>query len=227
MQSGMDVRQAVAVLDLTLGGVHSELGDDPFNWLAVPQPVTPKPLAVVAVGGEITPPARVARPLDVPAALVREAAPAPVRMPVPEVAGEVWSQGEAGGVVLVVQGGMPDTRCVTLAKAMLAAVGLKDCEPAFVGYSGKIDGKALTDAMRALAPKQVLIMGQGPLGVLVGKNLGVEGWHASTAKVLEGWDGPVGVTYPLELLLKQPLFKRLAWQHLLAWGDDETVKETA
>ncbi|RZK99112.1 MAG: hypothetical protein EOP36_20255 [Rubrivivax sp.] len=81
--------------------------------------------------------------------------------------------------------------------------------------------------MRALAPQQVLVMGQGPLGVLLGKNLGVEGWHAGASKTVDGWEGAIGVTYPLELLLKQPLFKRLAWQHLLAWGDDETVKEIA
>jgi hypothetical protein len=41
---------------------------------------------------------------------------------------------------------------------------------------------------------------------------------------IAGWDGvlagvAIGVTYPLDLLAKQPLFKRLAWQHLLAWGE--------
>ncbi|RYG61024.1 MAG: hypothetical protein EON60_05050 [Alphaproteobacteria bacterium] len=231
MPVGMDVRQAVALLDLSLSGVHAEMGEMLHDWLSVPKPVAPKPMGMVDVGtpAAAQPPARTPVALTVPDAAPANLPAAPAR-PVarePEVAGKVWSDGEAGGVVLVVQGGMPDARCQTLAQAMLAAAGLKDMAPAWVGYSGKVDSKALMEAMRALAPQQVLVMGQGPLGVLLGKNLGVEGWHAAATKTLDGWEGPVGVTYPLDLLLKQPLFKRLAWQHLLAWGDDETVREIA
>lgn len=36
-------------------------------------------------------------------------------------------------------------------------------------------------------------------------------------KLLNNFDGPVGVTYPLELLLKNPLYKKRTWQHLLKW----------
>jgi hypothetical protein len=135
-----------------------------------------------------------------------------------EVAAEVWSDGAKDGVVLVVQGGMPDARCVVLAEAMLAAVGLKELALGWVGFSGKVERDVLMAEMRGMAPRQVLVLGQAPLGALLGKNLGVEGWHASDSKLVDGWDGAVGVTYPLELLMKQPLFKRLAWQHLLAWG---------
>lgn len=69
-----------------------------------------------------------------------------------------------------------------------------------------------------MAGTRVLVLGQGPLSVLLGKNLGVEGWHAAGGGVVAGLEGMVaGVTYPPDLLLKQALFKRLAWQHLLAW----------
>ena len=217
----MDVRQAVAVLDLALGGVHAELGENVFDWMGAPKPVAPKPMGLVEVGrGQAEAP----KTLE-PQPVMPVEKPKPVRAPVVEDAGKVWREGEAGGVVLVVQGGMPDARCVSLAKAMLMAVGLKDVEPAWVGYSGKVASAEVMDAMRALNPQQVLVLGQAPLGALLGRNLGVEGWHAAASKVVDGWDGAVGVTYPLELLIKQPLFKRLAWQHLLAWGDDETVRE--
>ncbi|HEX2859795.1 MAG TPA: hypothetical protein VHP58_06340 [Alphaproteobacteria bacterium] len=36
-------------------------------------------------------------------------------------------------------------------------------------------------------------------------------------KLLASFDGPVGVTYPLELLLKNALYKKRTWQHLLKW----------
>lgn len=218
----MSVRQAMAVLDLTLGGVHAELGDTPFDWTSTPKPVAPKAMAVVTMSEpqERHLEAPRTRGLDMTAPQPVAAAPKPVRAPVVEEPGKLWSEGEAGGTVLVVQGGPPDARCVTLAKAMLAAVGLKDMEPAWVGYTGKIANQEMFEALRALSPQNVLVLGQAPLGVLLGRNLGVEGWHAADSKVIEGWDGRVGVTYPLELLVKQPLFKRLAWQHLLAWGDD-------
>lgn len=70
-------------------------------------------------------------------------------------------------------------------------------------------------ALAGMAPARVLVLGQNPLAALLGRKLGVEGWQASPAVVLEGV--PTGVTYPPALLLAQPLFKRLAWQHLLAW----------
>ena len=230
MHSGMDVRQAVAVLDLALGGVHAELGSEVFDWTGAPKPVVPKPMAVVTLqepGSQVTrdQDVPVVRALDIRAPEPVMAAPKPVRAPVVEESGKVWSEGEAGGVVLVVQGGMPDAKCQMLAKAMLAAAGVQDVAVAWVGFSGKVAGKEIMDAMRGLAPQHVLVLGQAPLGALLGRNLGVEGWHAADSKIVEGWDGRVGVTYPLELLVKQPLFKRLAWQHLLAWGDDVTVKE--
>ncbi len=216
-----DIRQAMAVLDLTLGGVHAELGDAPFDWFGTPKPVVPKAMAVVTVDAPPVPDAPVMpRALDIHAPKPAAAEARPVRAPVIEEAGKVWSEGEAGGVVMVVQGGMPDAKCQSLAQAMLAATGLKDVAVAWVGYSGKVAATEMIDAMRALAPLHVLVLGQAPLGALLGRNLGVEGWHAGDAKTIDGWAGRAGVSYPLELLVKQPLFKRLAWQHLLAWGDD-------
>lgn len=208
--------RATAVLDLSLGGVHAELGDDVFNWFEVPAAAAVKvaPAVVAAQASVVKAPA-----LDVALPSVREAAEAPVRQSVPQAVetAEVWVDGEAGGVLLLVQGAMPDARCQTLARAMLAAVGLQDAALGWVGYSGKVSVADLLAAVRGREPRHVLVLGQAPLGALLGRNLGVEGWHASDSQVIDGWDGVVGVTYPLDLLLKQSLFKRLAWQHLLAW----------
>jgi hypothetical protein len=222
--------QAVAVMDLALSGVYAEFSDDIFNWYEVPAAAPVKaaaapapvdaPMPVVSEG-----PVRMAPPLEVSLPPVREAAPVRA-MPAPvEEKAEVWSGGEAGGVVLVVQGAMPDSRCVQLARAMLAAVGLDALALGWVGFSGKPTADELKAAMRGLAPAQVLVLGQAPLGALVGRNLGVEGWHAAAEKHFDGWDGVVGVTYPLDLLMKQSLFKRLAWQHLLAWQDAMTMNQ--
>lgn len=213
------------MLDLALGGVHAEMGEIPFGWFDAPMAVA----ATAPVTSSVTMPREVVasetlRPVTLP--VQREAivaVPAARPSPAAEIAGEVWTEGEADGVLLVTQT-PPDARCAALANAMLLAVGVKDMAVAWVGYSGKVDAKAMLEAMRRYAPKQVLVLGQAPLGVLLGRNLGVEGWHASGNKDIAGWEGaPVGVTYPLELLLKQPLFKRLAWQHLLAWGEDNSL----
>jgi hypothetical protein len=210
-----------------------------FAWFETPKPVAPRSGTVVTqVAAEVLP-----KPLSrgesvVASALLPQAKPLSdivVKMPakvmpqVVEEPGKVWVEGEPEGVVLVVQGQMPDSRCVTLAKAMMAAVGLQDMAIGWVGYSGKVDAAMLVDAVRTRSPQQVMVLGQAPLGVLLGRNLGVEGWHAAETPVIAGWDGAladvaVGVTYPLDLLIKQPLFKRLAWQHLLAWGEGRGAK---
>ncbi|PZP39790.1 MAG: hypothetical protein DI585_03075 [Pseudomonas fluorescens] len=213
----------MAVFDLALGGVKVELDDHTFDWLSATQPVRKVPVAEVAPVeevGEVVPLRPLPPPLTADSMLTSEMRP-PVKpkMVAPEIPAEIWSEGEEGGVVLVVQGGMPDDRCVALAHAMLAAVGLGDSPVAWVGFAGKPSKDEMFAAIQAKAANQVLVLGQIPLGVLVGRNLGVEGWHAAASQTLEGWDGAVGVTYPLDLLLKQPLFKRLAWHHLLAWGE--------
>jgi hypothetical protein len=232
LSSGMDIQQAVAMLDLAMSGVHSELGTELYDWIGAPKPNMPKPMAVVdapvAEAPNIPEPPKVEASENIaPALNVLQDAVHKTPIKKLEIPGTVWSEGEPSGVLLVVQGEMPDERCVTLARAMLAAIGLRDAELSWVGYVGRVEAEALLQPMQQLQPEHVLIMGQGPLGVLLGKNLGVEGWHASSSKTISGWDGVVGVTYPLDLLVKQPLFKRLAWQHLLALGDDITVKEGA
>jgi hypothetical protein len=214
------VPQAVAVLDLVLAGVHAEMGEIPFDWFAASAPVK---VAVPAVKENVPAVAPLMGRAEVKVSL-----PEVIKVtvvPVIEIPGEVWVEGEAGGVVLVMQGDRPDDRLQALAKAMMAAVGLGTTAIGWVGYTGKVEGKVLREAMMGHNGQQVLLLGQAPLGVLMGKNLGVEGWHAAGGSALPEWDGgPVGVTYPLDLLIKQPLFKRLAWQHLLAWG--ETKIET-
>lgn len=225
IQHTRSVQQAMAVLDLVLGGVKAEMADTAFDWLAVPEKKVAAPVVVVNEGvlREI--------PVVLPKASASDALRAPtvepkkIATPKAEAPGEVWVEGAAGGVVLVVQGGMPGSGAQALAKAMLAAVGLQEIALAWVGYTGGITTNALLTAMRAQTPQQVLVLGQAPLGVLLGRNLGVEGWHAAGGGAIAGWtEAPVGVTYPLELLMKQPLFKRLAWQHLRSWGETKTIK---
>jgi hypothetical protein len=222
------VPQAIAVLDLALAGVSAELGDTPFDWLgsakATPKEAVAAPVPVeapVLKGVEVdTTPKPVFAPLLPDSPLSAQAKPVRKALPaVAEIPARVWREAEGADVVMVVQGEMPDERCQQLARAMLAAVGLKDKVLGFVGYEGKVAADVLRAEVVSAGGAEVLVMGQGPLGVLLGRNLGVEGWHAAGGADTLGLETAVGVTYPLELLLKQPLFKRLAWQHMLAWGD--------
>ncbi len=240
----------MAVFDLALGGVKVELADSVFDWLAAPVSGSQRGGSQVAkVAAEVRPAERVVERsagVEVDAApvvqrvfepLTAQSAPSSslvkpeakrVVIPAVEIAGEVWTHGEAGGVVLLVQGGEPSEQAQKLALAMLAAAGLQQSAVAWVGYTHSVKAPQLLDAVKGFKPEQVLVLGQGPLGVLLGRNLGVEGWHAARGQAITGWDGELagvvpGVTYPLELLLKQPLFKRLAWQHLLAWGETSTT----
>ena len=112
---------------------------------------------------------------------------------------------------------------MTLLKRMLAAVGHKETPVGFavLGVGMEIVQPAMQGALKqtieALNPREILVLGQVPLGTLVGQALGVEGWQAAPRELIAGFDGAVGVTYPPELLLARPLVKRLAWQHLQRW----------
>jgi hypothetical protein len=195
----MDVQRAAVLLDLALAGVHAELGEQALGvagWDARQMP----PQVVIAADA----------PKPVPVAVKME----PV---VEEAAGEVWIDGATGGVVLVVQGGR-NVETDGLIGAMMAAAGCEGLPLAWVGAMGKVGGPELVEKIKAQQPQRVLVLGQGALGLLTGKNTGVEGWQAAGGPELTGLEGmAVGVTYPPEMLLRQPLFKRLAWQHLLAW----------
>lgn len=226
------VPQAIALLDLALAGVTSELSDSPFDWLASaknsPKPAVETPVEArpASVGVEVEEaPKPIYAPLLPDSPLSSQAKPVRKAPPVmAEIPARVWREADGADVVMVVQGEMPDARCQQLAKAMLAAVGLKDKVLGFVGYEGKVAADMLRAEVATAGAGHVLVMGQGPLGVLLGRNLGVEGWHAAGGADRLGLEAAVGVTYPLDLLLKQPLFKRLAWQHLLAWGDSANSK---
>lgn len=211
------VPQAAAVLDLALSGVTAEMAETPFTWKAAAQVPQPSSVASVEVAVRpASPPPLLATAKKAGSEVVVVAKPQRL---VEDTPGEVWREGDvAADVVLVVQGAMPDARCQALALAMLAAVGLKGASLGWVGYEGAVKADALRNAIGNGPERHVLVMGQGPLGVLLGRNLGVEGWHAASGADSLEIEGAVGVTYPLDLLLKQSLFKRLAWQHLLAWG---------
>ncbi len=213
--------QAVAIMDLAMAGVRVEMDEAPFDWLG-------RPAAAAAAAAVAAPVAEEAKRVFPPLSLERKEAVtarvvAPMLVPVgvADVPGQVWTYATeaaaAANVLLVVEGAQPDARSQQLAKALLAAAGLPDAVPGWVGYEGRVTADALRAEVIAAKAAPILVMGQGPLGLLLGRSLGVEGWHAAGGDDTLGLEGAVGVTYPLELLLKQPLFKRLAWQHVRAW----------
>lgn len=207
-----EIQQAMLWLDLHAAGVHAEMCEVKFDWFGAPQPVaTPKvPVELPEVGAVVAPlMPRVEK-------IQKDEAPRVVAAPVAVKPGKVWHEGEPGGVVVVLEGEAPlQGRARELLIRMLASVGISDEELAWVGFSGGIAASEMSGAVQALAAKRVLVLGQNPLGALLGKKLGVEGWQAAPCEV--PGCAAVGVTYPPALLLAQPLFKRLAWQHLLAW----------
>jgi hypothetical protein len=200
--------QWAVLADMCLAGLAFDVEDGPAVWQVSP----PEPQALPSV------PARQA--LAQPLALARElpANPEPPLAPV----WQVWQAGDPGGVcVLLAAEQPPQAEALALLKNILKAVGLQDLPLGFVGLSGAsgaVKGgaaAALIGQTGALQPLHTLVLGQDAVAALVGKSLGVEGWHA--APLTLGLPGCVGVTYTLEMLLKNPLFKRLAWQHLQRW----------
>jgi hypothetical protein len=204
-QIGQNARLAALVFDMHSAGVGFELGEELFNW------------------GQERNEARGTRN-EAPATRVEALVPRVEKQEqegveakvLASAAGRVWRTGEAGGLVVVVQAeGVLEGAALALLERMLAAVGFDGMVRGWVGVSGKVELTALVAEIEAMQPVRTLLLGQGVLSILAGRNLGVEGWQAGGG-VLSGCVG-VGVTYPPELLLMQPLFKRLAWQHLLAW----------
>jgi hypothetical protein len=119
--------------------------------------------------------------------------------------------GEPGSVVVACFAAPSAAEAALLAN-MLKAVGLHERPRATVaGNAG------MAACIAEQKPTHLLVLGQAPLSALHGKTLGVEEWQRTPSKLLENFAGPVGVTYPLDLLLKNPLYKKRAWQHLLKW----------
>jgi hypothetical protein len=229
----LDLGTAVAVLDLAYAGVNAEMAEAPYCWdeQAAPQIA---PVAAALVADALMPRMAVAQPEVAKVTTKPEIAPlmprevkVAVAEPVaaaPEVVAEtevnLWKTGDAGGTVVVVQGDEPPAGTdLALLHAILAAVGLKSEALGLVGFAGRVTGGALVAEVLSLSPVRVLVLGQEALTAILGTKAGVEGWHAGARGALPvALDNVgVGVTYPLALLVRQPLFKRLAWRHVLAW----------
>lgn len=223
-----DVSAAMLVLDLRAAGVQAEMADVPFDWFAAARPAVqpaaqPEGAAVArppALGSGASFAAALAAVDKVggnPAAGGVDNHGGKTENPRQEARTDVWVDGASGGLVVVMQGPGPLAgRARDLFGKMLAAIG-HDGALAWVGAEGPADQAALVAAVQGLNPLKVLVLGQNILAHWLGKSLGVEGWQAAGTP-LPGCEGlAVGVTYPPELLLAQPLFKRLAWQHLLKW----------
>lgn len=214
------LQNAALLLDLHAAGVHAELGEVPFDWLAVRSTAPGIQPARKVEAAQVEQPARAVVPVLPRAEKQLAAARVPSARVAPVADAKVWVEGQGGGLVLVVHGpGIVTGRARELLGRMLKAAGVDEAEgaTAWVGCAGACKGEDLAAALKALAPQRVLVLGQTILGHWLGKSLGVEGWQAAKTQ-LAGCEGArVGVTYPPDLLLAQPLFKRLAWQHLQAW----------
>jgi hypothetical protein len=179
--------------DLAAAGVSTETGALPHLW---------NTNQTIDIKLEKTPPApTVAKPV----------APLPTLRPTPLRAPAAQARGEPGGVVIV-SSQVFDSQSEIMLERMLAAVGLADQPRAVVtGETG------LAESIKSLKPNHILVLGQAALTALGGRALGVEEWQAAPVPLLEGFAGPVGVTYPLEVLRAKPLMKKRAWQHLQKW----------
>lgn len=213
--------RAGLLLDLVGAGVRFEVAGTPFPWLAPPKVAaeSPQPRILIPKINEAR--AERAVPLLAPR---KASAPRTVSK------AHVWAVGNPGGLTVAVRTSPAALGQVPLAGAelellqrMLRAVGYEPAVDAWVGL-GQMDDMVrpemrgdMAKALGDLKPARVLVLGQAALGTLLGAACGVESWQTAP-KV---WDGigldRVGVTYPPQLLLEKPVFKRLAWQHLLAW----------
>ena len=235
IQERMTLAGAMAVLDLVRSGVLDELAEAPYPWFEEPAvvraPVAAAPAAAPApaVAADVRP-ARAAAPLLMSAKVERQVVQAPVAAPDLTAEAKVWTAGEAGGVVLVLRAGLDadgqvpvSGKALTLLTRMLEAVEIRGAPLGWAVVGCPVDvvqpalQEPLQQAVAGLAPTRVLVLGQVAVGTLAGQSLGVEGWQAAPRPLVPGWEGPLGVTYPPELLLARPLFKRLAWQHLQKW----------
>lgn len=216
MERGPLSDELIGVLhDLTLGGVNVEVGTEPFNW-GKPAPA-PSPLARLAGAAPVqnTADEPAPRPRRVQADRITQAEPLPPaprrEAPVVQAAVSVTPDSAPGGVVVACNA-IPTPAELTLLGNMLKAVGLETAPRALV-----VGNAGVAEVIASQTPTHVLVLGQAPLSALLGKTQGVEEWQRAPVKLLAAFGGPVGVTYPLELLLKNPLYKKRTWQHLLKW----------
>ncbi len=231
-QGQMTVASAVAVLDLLRSGVTDELAEVPFRWWEEPKATGGDAPAPAVARVEEAPSVRRAEAprLEIPAKVERPVVQAPV-VPVDQGPdSKVWVAGEAGGVVLVVRAGLDldgqvpvAGKGLALIQRMLTAVDMQALPLGWAVVGCSVDTVQLAlqaqlqQAVAGLEPRYVLVLGQVAVGTLAGQSLGVEGWQAAPRALVPGWQGALGVTYPPELLLARPLFKRLTWQHLQKW----------
>ena len=215
--------RAALVMDLVAAGVRHEVADAAYPWLAPPTAAraeSPQPQILVP---KVVP----ARPERAVPLLAPRKAAGKARAP---SKGHVWRVGNPGGLTVAVRVSPAALGQVPLAGAeldllhkMLRALGYEPKVDAWVGL-GQMDDMVRPELCAEMAaavgessPAKVLVLGQAALGTLLNASCGVEAWQASP----KGWDGvgldKGGVTYPPQLLLEKPVFKRLAWQHLLAW----------
>jgi hypothetical protein len=199
------------VHDALLAGIETDVAEQPYIWgltLAQPRVANPALALDISIPQLVQPQPQVLHPKPQPVAEAKASA------------WRLWHAGEVGGVVVVLGGSAPpEGQALQLLQAILKAVGADAYPLGFVGLEGEAPKGGLPEAMTtevaALQPKFTLFMGQGVLAAACGKIMGVEGWHAAPQPL--ALVGVVGVTYPLDLLLKKPLFKGLAWQHVQRW----------
>lgn len=226
---------AALLLDMHAAGITAEVADKPYPWFAAQPPVLatanpvsqtpPVPVATAKPGVATAQTSQIALPkprvpLLAPTAAQARAAARP----------EIWTMGNGNGLTVITRtvmgrvGQRPvDDADMALLANMLKAVGLPADALNWVGLAQPDETVRpeqqvpLQAALAKLNPAKTLVLGQVALGTLLGRQQGVDGWHANP----QGWQGinisTVGATYTLAVLREQPTFKARAWQHLLAW----------
>lgn len=135
----------------------------------------------------------------------------------------VWTQGEPNGLTIVLKGtSAPTGPALELLHAILAAVPttlpLAFVGAPLMGFKVHPDvAQNLTAAVTALAPQRLLVLGQDMVNHLAGKPVGIEGWQTAPTPLAGLPPTAITVTYPLDLLLQRPLYKRLVWLALQPW----------
>lgn len=168
-----------------------------------------------------SPPAAPAAPAPTP--------PIPASLPpllpasLPSALPTVWSAGEPHGLVVLLKGTQPpNAEAAQLLANILAAAGMSG-PIAYVGSALTgfkiIPGLAevLTEKITTFSPTRLLVLGQDMVNQLAAKPVGVEGWQTAPTPLAGLPTSAIAVTYPLELLLQRPLYKRLTWLSLMAW----------
>lgn len=214
--------------DLARYGVTDFAADIPFDFATAPQKVNMAPVAEKPAQATPAAPAKPAAPWEQPVSSVPVSQPKaqqPVKLAEPKVnvaEGMVWALGaDASSVKIQVlvynktqEAPQPFTEEATkLFAKMMAAISVEMSSIAYVLHSDTVSMEEKI-TQNIASDKPLLIVGQDSAEALTGKTLSVLRGDLA----VEGFAN-VGVVAHPNLLLKQPVLKRVAWQDLLKFKE--------